>query len=219
MFDAQVTTAGFLPDFNSATAIRHRRWRDVQDFLTRHLMAVGGVGVIVAVLLIAFYLLYVVAPMFYPAEIKRLAAYPAPGGVDTATLLYAMEEQREIGLRVTGDGRAVFFRTESGDEVNTFLLPGERHAGITSFARGDPHQAAFAIGFTDGTVLVGRHVYRVTYPEGTTRLITPAIEYPLQHSPLVLDPLGNRLVRLAVESDEGQTTVLCLLYTSPSPRD
>lgn len=211
MSTPEITTESILPDFNSARAVRYRRWRHTQDFLTRYLMAIGGAGVIIAILLIAFYLIYVVAPMFYPAGMERVAAYAVPSGNnDSKTLFYAMEEQSEIGLRVTDDGRAVYFNTADGSENKSFNLTENLAAGITAFAHGDPDKAAFAFGFADGSVLVARHVYKVTYPEGTTRLITPGIEFPVGEEPVLLDPAKHKLEKLAVESDADKTSVLGL---------
>jgi phosphate transport system permease protein len=209
MSNSEITNNGtsFLPDFNSVSAIRYRRWRHIQDFLTRYLMAIGGAGVIVAILLIAFYLLYVVAPMFSPAKMERIASYSIPGDNDTGTLFYAMEEQREVGLRITEDGHAIFFRAADGSGISTFDLMEGIDAKVTTFAHGDSAQGIFAFGLNDGRVLVAQHVYKVTFPEGTTRLITPVIEYPVEKTPVMLDPQKNSLINLAVESDGGKTTI------------
>ncbi len=209
MSNPEITTNGtsFLPDFKSASAIRYRRWRHIQDFLTRYLMAIGGAGVIIAILLIAFYLLYVVAPMFFPATMERVASYAIPGDNDTGTLFYAMEEQREVGLRINDHGQAIFFRTVDGTELSRHEFLEGIDAGLTAFAHGDSAQGVFAFGLADGRAIVGKHNYRISYPEGTTRLITPVIEYPVEKTPVVLDPQGRSLVNLAVESDGSKTTM------------
>ena len=51
-------------DFNTPAMQRHRAARHFKDHLTRWYVAVGGLGVIVAVLLIFLYLLYEVLPLF-----------------------------------------------------------------------------------------------------------------------------------------------------------
>ncbi len=43
---------------------RKERWRLLKDKLVGRLMAIGGIGVIIAILLIFVYLLYVVVPLF-----------------------------------------------------------------------------------------------------------------------------------------------------------
>ena len=42
----------------------YQKWRLVKDSLARYGVIVGGLGVIVAIVLIFFYLLYVVLPLF-----------------------------------------------------------------------------------------------------------------------------------------------------------
>lgn len=210
MSSPDLTTTALLPDFNSARALRYRRWRHLQDALTRYLMGIGGAAVIMAILLIGFYLFYVVAPMFLPAGMERIASYDLPGDDKAATLFYAMEEQREIGLRITDNGQAIFFGTADGAVVQTYNPLDGIEATISSFAHGDPQQGVIAFGLDDGRTLIGQHVYRISYPEGTTRLITPEIVYPAGPAPLVLDPAGSSLTSLAVEADEDSTTVLGL---------
>ena len=58
-------------DFNTPAMQRHRAARHFKDHLTRWYVAVGGLGVIVAVLLIFLYLLYEVLPLFGGAEIEE----------------------------------------------------------------------------------------------------------------------------------------------------
>jgi len=39
-----------LPASTGPSISRRRRWRGIKDFLFRHLMGIGGIGVIVAIL-------------------------------------------------------------------------------------------------------------------------------------------------------------------------
>ena len=198
-----------LADFHSSQAIRHRRWRHVKDVFNRYLMSFGGISVIIAIVLIAFYLLYVVLPLFKPAQIKLISEYPAPGGVAGETVHYAMEEQHEIGLRVDKSGQAVFFKTGAGTIIAAFDLAAESQAEITAFAAGDPAQALLAVGMSDGTVILVKHEYKVTYPEDV-RLITPSVFYPFGSDPVIVDTNGMALVRLTAQWDGEQATIAAL---------
>src|SRR3990172_1866110 len=198
-----------LADFHSSQAIRHRRWRHVKDVFNRYLMSFGGISVIIAIVLIAFYLLYVVLPLFKPAQIKLISEYPAPGGVAGETVHYAMEEQHEIGLRVDKSGQAVFFKTGAGTIIAAFDLAAESQAEITAFAAGDPAQALLAVGMSDGTVILVKHEYKVTYPEDV-RLITPSVFYPFGSDPVIVDANGMALVSLAAQWDGEQATIAAL---------
>ena len=210
MTDTKTTnTASFLPDFNSVAAQKHRDYRHVKDVVTRYCMAAGGVSVIVAIVLIAFYLFYVVVPMFKPPHIEKLAAYAVPAGTNTETLYYAMEEQHEIGLRVTSDGSVVFFKTADGGLIHHEFLAAETPANFTAFAAGDPSQRLLAMGLDDGTVLLARHEYEVTYPDDV-RVITPGIDWPLGKAPVKVDESGRAITMITAQTDEDQTSIAVL---------
>lgn len=205
MSNTTASAKSLSSDFATPAMLRHRRWRNIQDFLTKYLMAFGGLGVIVAITLIAFYLLYVVIPMFYGAEVGKLADYRAPG--NGSSLLYTMEEQREIGLRVTDAGEAVYFFVANGKVVNNINLKDGIDADVTAFARGDADRGTFAMGFANGQVKVARQKYEITYPNDM-RLITPLLDFPLGEEPLTLDPEGEAVLRLAVEASENGATMV-----------
>ncbi len=190
---------------NQATTIRRQQWRTLKDTIARYGVAIGGVSVIIAILLIFFYLLYVVVPLFKPAEMNAAGRYPVPGPA-TQTAYLAMEEQTEIGLRLTRGGQAVFFNTKDGSVVKEqdFDLPAG--ATVTSFAAADPAKRTVAFGLSNGQALVVRPVYKVTYPNDQ-RVITPDIDFPLGEEPIVVDEDGAELRRLAVETGEERATL------------
>lgn len=208
MSNSEITANGsILPDFNSAAAVRHRRRRGLSDLVTRYLMTMGGIGVIIAIVLIAFYLLYVVLPMFKPASLEQLASYNVPGEATAETVDYFMEEQHEIGLRVTGNAELNFFNTGDGSRVKT-IRPLENHpAEITAYSAGDPSQALLAFATGAGEVLLVKHRYEVTYPDDK-RKIDPYVTYPLGEAPIKLTEQPIRLV--AAQSDGEQTTIAAL---------
>ncbi len=183
----------------------HRRWRLIQDRWTRNLMAAGGVAVIITILLIFIYLLYVVLPLFAPASLQPEASYPVPGG-PAETLWLGTEEHAEIGLRLTGAGRAVFFKTLDGQVITDTRLALPEGVRITAHAAGDPRAATLAVGLSNGTALVFRHRYSVSFPNDV-RTLTPEITYPLGPAPSVIDTDGRALVHLAVQSQDRQTTL------------
>ena len=114
MSDAYTVAEKILPRYHDPAAVRHRLWRHIKDVVTEKCMAVGGISVIIAIVLIFFYLLYIVLPLFKPATMERVAEYPPPGDETSETLYVAIEEHNEIGLAITSDARAVFFRTNDG---------------------------------------------------------------------------------------------------------
>lgn len=197
--------ANSLFNASSATDRRRRRWRMFKDVLAKHSVAVGGISVIVAIVLIFFYLMLVVYPLFEPAEAQQAGQFARPGS-QARTLHMAMEEQAEIGVRFSQDGRATFFSTTSGQTIKDVVLPLPDTAQVTSFAVGEPLDQRVAYGLSDGSVLVARHVYKVSYPNDV-RTITPSIAYPLGEEPLEIDEEGAALVRLAIQDGEEEATL------------
>ncbi|PIE25200.1 MAG: phosphate ABC transporter permease [Neptuniibacter caesariensis] len=176
-------TASSELDFDTPAAKRHRSIRALKDKLATVGIAFGGISVIVAILLIFFYLLYEVAPLFESAKIERwqeneqtVAPYTAPG--EGKTLYLTMEEQAEIGLRVTDTGSFSFFNTRNGDVLKEESVSLPEGVTVTSFALASEYSGILALGYSNGQAQVFRHKYKSTYPDGV-RVITPVIEYPL----------------------------------------
>ncbi len=195
-----------LPDFNSRSALRLRQWRSVKDRLVAWLMAVGGISVILAIVLIAFYLVYVVVPLFRSAHLSEASEFALPGGSSAETLYYSLEEQREIGLRVTSAGEALFFRSRDGGTISTQSLLATDSASITALAEGDPAQSVLAAGLDNGRALIFRHAYALTYPDDK-RVITPRLEFPVGQEPVVIDPDGRPIHLISAQSEDKRTTI------------
>ena len=195
---------------NSATPVRdalakHRagyhRWRLTKDKIAKHLIAVGGISVIVFILLIFFYLAYVVIPLFAKPEANRVAQYPSPGGC-AATAMVALEEQAEIGTRYCSDGQVVFFRTDNGAAIKT---ANPTPTPASSFALADPAGSRIAWGLTDGRVVIASVSYAVTFPNNQ-RTIEATLTYPFGDKPLAVD--SQPLVKLALRDNEQEATVV-----------
>ena len=182
-----------------------------KDVLARRGVAVGGVGVIIAILLIFIYLLYVVIPLFKSAEAEAVASYGLPAPAAGPTVYLAMEEQAEIGVRFTAGGHVVFFRTHDGAVILERQLALPEGVSVTSVGTGMPTRGVVAYGLSNGRALVVRHVYRVSFPDNKRR-ITPALEYPLGEAPVTVDAAGRALSRVAVQANDDQTTLLA--YTA-----
>ena len=89
---------------------RKRRIRALKDRLTGWYVLIGGLAVLATITLIFFYLAYVVMPLFKGAELSE-SAVQSPAWLQDAgkPLLLAIEEQNQIGLRISDQGEALFF--------------------------------------------------------------------------------------------------------------
>ena len=186
---------------------RYQRWRLLKDKLVARSVVVGGLSIIVAIVLIFFYLLYVVFPLLLSSHAEPVASYDVPEAAMGKTLLLAMEEQNQVAVRFTENGQAIFFNTADGAVISTENLPIPPQVTVTSFAHGDFDKAEVVYGLSDGRALIVKHQYKITYPGGK-RQITPAIDYPLGNQPIVVDAAGQALQQVAVKVDDESSSLV-----------
>lgn len=194
------------PNRNPLSGSRSRprdRWRMLKDKLTRHGVMIGGVSVILAIVLIFFYLLYVVFPLFIPASSAKVADYSLPG--EGTTLAMDIEEQSGMAVRYTDTGHAIFFDTSDGRIVDDEILVAT--AGkVSSVARSTVNSTTQALGLSDGNLVIVKHQFKVSYPDDV-RTITPVIEYPYGEEPLELLEESAAVKQLAFSDGEEQLLV------------
>jgi phosphate transport system permease protein len=191
-----------LPAADSPIAKRRRAWRETKDKVAKYGVGFGGISVILAIVLIFFYLLYVVLPLFQGADLETRTIYQTE---QTATQFLTLNEYNDVALSVNDNGTARFFEAENGHPMLEVDLPVKPEA-ITSSAAGAAVTGVFAYGMADGSALVFNQDYKITYPTGTQRKIIPRVEYPLGEELVVVDPQGQPLELLSVQSYDDQTT-------------
>jgi len=170
--------------------------RALKDRLARYFVASGGISVIIAILLIFFYLLYVVVPMFGSAEITESASYTAPG--ESKTLHLGLEEQGTLGVRFSDDGHIIFFNTATGKIVRDVTL--DLPARISSISS---NLDLVILGLKDGSALAVRYKFDLSYPDDV-RTLTPRLEYPLGEETLLLDESRHPLTQVVIQlNDDG----------------
>lgn len=183
----------------------YQRWRKIKDQLARYGVVAGGLGVIVAIVLIFFYLMYVVYPLFVSAESHALYQYDLPEKSAGKSLYLTTEEQNEVAVRFTDQGQAVFFVTASGEVLKTEPVGIPEGVSISSFSVGTESRGYVAYGLSNGGIIVARHKYRTTYPDDK-RLITPELAFPLGEQVLQIDPEGHALTHIALRVNESGST-------------
>ncbi len=151
------------------------RRRRLVNTLTRLIVALGGAGVIAAIALIFFYLVWVVAPVFSAAHIEPGPQYPLPAG---DTLLITTNETDEVGFRITRSGDASFFGI-SGTEKATARVSERsvslgRSLGRVIEVAGN--NGMYAIVDTEGSLTVVQASYPVDFEEDQ-RIMQPSLEY------------------------------------------
>jgi len=192
-------------DFNTPALQRKRRMRALKDRLTGWYVSIGGLGVLAAITLIFFYLIYEVLPLFSGASVSgpetRQAAWlqEAPG----RPMLLALEEQNMAGMRLTDSGEVVFFNTRDGSLISRQQLPLPAGVSVVSHAEDLPGSQRVMLGLSNGQVLIFKHNYRITYPDGR-KVVNPELLFPFGTDPVILDEQGRPLERVAlnVKGDE-----------------
>ncbi|AWX99336.1 phosphate ABC transporter permease [Marinomonas primoryensis] len=185
-------------DFNTPALKRHRKIRALKDRMAGMGIAVGGSSVILAVLLICFYLLYEVAPLFSSASIDAEASYTIPAEDQGESLYLTTEEQAEVGMRVTSNGSIVFFSVADGSVIDT--VKNLRTEKVTAFAVESDTSRLMAFGYEDGKALIVKHDYRISYPD-SKRKITPVVEYPYGEDAVDVTDFAIRKLTLRDGSD------------------
>ncbi|UBO75407.1 ABC transporter permease subunit [Aeromonas rivuli] len=185
------------------------RKRRIKDKLAKYGVTAGGTLVLVALLLIFFYLLYVVKPIFDGASMAPLSSFSLP--VKDKTALIGVEEQNEIGYRFSDKGEVNFFalqddaRFKAGEAIGQAQVPGE----ISAVAIPTPGRSYLTYGFQDGKALVVEPKFKVSYPKDV-RLIEPVLGYPFGEEPIVVDPQGKPLSQLVFEAGKDKMVAAAL---------
>src|SRR6187431_2092123 len=112
---------------NSPITHRTRRRREtrasvrVAERVAKLLISIGGIGTILAVTLILFFLVWVVAPLFAGAKATSLVAETLPGGTERAKGTgfspgphVAVDEHRLLGATLDTDGSLSLWRPDTG---------------------------------------------------------------------------------------------------------
>ena len=189
---------------NRADLSSREGWRLLKDRLFAAVMAIGGIAVIVAILLIFFYLLYVVQPLFKDATVKPHGSFeqsPAP------TALLGLDEYAETGFAVGAAGHYQFFKASNGDNIASGELVPVSAGKVTAVAAGDPVSHVLVAGTGDGNVVVAKVTFEVSY-DGQQRVISPRLDYPLGGDALRATAAGDGVRLITGQSSDEEATVV-----------
>lgn len=185
-------------DFNAPAFRRKRRVRAWIDRLTHGYVLVGGLAVLAAITMIFFYLAYVVLPLFQGAHVQAGQVIKPGWLLEAGTpLLLTLEEQNQIGLRISDQGQAVFFDAQDGNALQRLELPLPPGTRLVSLAKSQPGTPWVVAGLSNGQALVMRTRYTTQYTVHG-RAISPTLEFPYGQAPFALAPGGQPLEHVAI---------------------
>ena len=192
-------------------AAAFHRWRRRRDLIARWAIAVGGVAVIWAVVLILFYLVWVVVPLFVSPSSETQALGSRSDWTEQATLHMGLDEQLEVGLRLDVEGTAGFFAIDGLEETLRLPLAPPGSTRLLAVAEAVQGSGLLALAFDSGEVLLVQPDYRSDFEGGVAqRRIIASVKYPYGEGSIPF-PGAGKVEALAVS--EGSTQVVVALLS------
>ncbi|WP_263081495.1 ABC transporter permease subunit [Endozoicomonas sp. Mp262] len=189
-------------DFYTPALKRYQTLRFIKEKLAHWGVATGGLGVILAIALIFFYLLYEVAPLFKGAKLNLESSYSRQITENSTVLFLAMDEYAEIALRILSSGQAIFSSAKSGQLIKQLPLPIPEGVKVTAIARASANSNLLVIGLSNGQVILVKQHYSISWPDNQ-RVITPLTSYPYGKQPIHLFSQAHAIKGVAIsDSDE-----------------
>lgn len=210
MIEQPITTPPEAPQSSLGAAfaaspevLTRRKFRHFKDKLAAVLIAIGGLGVIAAVLVIFLYLIYEVLPLFRGASIQEVSEFQVDLRDNVDVLHLAVEERLEVAMRLGSDGQAVYFNTDDGEVIGRVALPIPEGQSISSFALDTDVTGIFALGLSGGDVLIAQYGYDEEFGVNNARVVTPAMTYPFGEVPFALFE-DQAVARVSVRSSTNE---------------
>ncbi|WP_299015681.1 ABC transporter permease subunit [uncultured Photobacterium sp.] len=168
--------------------------RRVKDTLARYGVTAGGIFVLITLVLIFFYLLFVILPIFETVKVKPQQAFSVTFSDQPAAI--RINEQNNIAYRMSQQGRLSFVDLnppKAGELLSQYSVM----ASPASFSRTLPKEEVYAYGGQSGQVVVFKPAFRTDFSNGEKQT-TPELVYPLDQRVFQLDPDLQPIIQLAV---------------------
>ena len=182
---------------------KFHRWRSRKDLFAKKIIGLGGLVVIAAVLLILFYLLYVVIPLFLPASMSQSGIGTNPDWAENSSVFLSIEEQQQVALRIDQSGTVEFFSLDGLAVLESIVLS-ESGQTVASVAEDQGNGGLVAVAFEDGRVKLIQHHYKTDFSAGIEkRTIIPSLDFPYGNEARNLMPIGG-VSGLALSDNESE---------------
>jgi len=179
-------------ELEAARSDRFHRWRTRKDRIIRWFIGFGGISVILAVGLIFFYLLWVVFPLLLPAQTTLITVADRAKWQQDEVLYLSLEEQLEVGLRVSSHGHVEFFHASDARLLNELPLIDEDPVDLVLAVESIERKGMVAIADRQGQIRIFRHQYETRFSGGVeSKEIVPSVEFPYQQQPVLQMPAGD----------------------------
>ncbi|MBQ4834270.1 ABC transporter permease subunit [Pseudoalteromonas sp. MMG010] len=184
------------------------RSRLIKDRFAQLSISAGGVMVLLALLLIFFYLLYVVEPVFESAKVEQRNTFAIENVEHVVGL--GIEEQTEFAYVLYKQGEIAFYTVgdqQFGNVINS--TPLNLPSRATSFANSAPFQGLYGYGLENGSVMIVAPKFSARF-DYNQRVLTPEVSYPLGKNALQVAQNSSAITRFAFTHEEKNAAVLAL---------
>ncbi len=168
----------------SDNALKTESTRLLKDKVAKYGVMVGGIMVLCALLLIFFYLLYIVKPVFHSSHIEPKST------INELTKQYAsvsVEEQNEIAFALTQQGEVDFYAIhgeKQGQLIHSQSIADEGQ--ITAFQASAPQQGLYGYINQQSELLIVKPTFKVSFPNDKRQLL-PHLYFPFGESAIPLE--------------------------------
>ncbi|MGF1699188.1 ABC transporter permease subunit [Photobacterium makurazakiensis] len=183
--------------------------RKVKDKFVRYGVTAGGIFVLITLVLIFFYLLYVIFPIFSSVKVTEQQFFET--SFSDKTQAVAISDHNDAIYRLSDNGVLSVIQL-GAESLNKTSLPAPKIAeqltllgNTTVVAATLPTQAIFAVGGEKGNVQVVKPE-APRFINGRDNHVT--FNYPLGREPVQLDPNGQPIVKLAVSVSSSQAAII-----------
>lgn len=180
---------------------RRDRQRYVVDLIMRIWVKSSGIGIIAALMLICFYLLAVITPIFTSVTVEPLSQYPT--SYKNATLAIGSDEQGKMAYRIDDKGQVQFIDLQNKKQVSETQIIDNP----TAFAATIESQDWFAFGGSKGQVQFSQIGFQTNYSQGKRQLI-PYVESFTPFPLIQIDEKQQALTQVALSLTPVEGVVL-----------
>ncbi len=193
--------------------------RKLKDTLTRYMITAGGVTVLLALLLIFFYLLYVITPLFESAKVSENETLSI--SFSEPSVAIATDEYGELSYRFDAQGgfETLSLIPESNSAqiehkpptlLSLDLIDQIKHQA-TSFSQSVPSSNWYAYGLSDGQVALFRPRFISPISSGESRQRAQSrveLKKGLSQELEQLDPQGSAIIKVSAAVSEQQAVIV-----------
>ncbi|NVP01412.1 phosphate ABC transporter permease, partial [Photobacterium damselae subsp. damselae] len=195
---------------NADSLFASDRLRRIKDSWARVGVTAGGISVLITLVLIFFYLLYVIGPIFSSVTVKPSQQFSLPLQGQTAAL--GTDDNNQLAYRFSFEGTVDFVRLFQAEKTLTeqdraasqqshLVTTKSVITNPTAFAASLPRDQLFVYGNEQGQAMVVKPDFVTHFADGH-KTVVPELLYPAGKQALQLAPEGEPLVKMAISGRE-----------------